>query len=57
MKNKIENDDKKGVEKSKRSFIRKRYDEFRQKMAEIGEDYQQRGIVDVIVISQNNRLM
>ena len=57
MKNKIENDYKKGVEKSKRSFIRKRYDEFRQKMAEIGEDYQQRGIVDVIVISQNNRLM
>ena len=55
MASKIASDYKKGVEKSKRSCVRKVYDKIRQMMAEISEDYQQRGIVDVMIISQKNK--
>lgn len=54
---KIESDYKKGVEKSKRSCVRKGYDKIRQMIAEISEDYQQRGIVDVVIISQKNKIL
>lgn len=55
MESKIASDYKKGVEKSKRSCVRKIYDKIHQMMAEISEDYQQRGIVDVMIISQKNK--